>query len=151
MTTAPPAPETADSKSWRDIVARYETPELSKSTWQLINSLGSYALLWVAMIYSLWISFWLTLALTVPAGGFLIRIFIISHDCGHRSFFKSSKSNNFWGTLTSTLTFIPYVYWRREHARHHATSGNLDARGVGGDIWTLTVKEYLVQPFWKRH
>jgi omega-6 fatty acid desaturase (delta-12 desaturase) len=83
----------------------------------------------------------LTLALAIPTGGLLIRIFIIFHDCGHGSYFKSSRANNFWGTLTGFLVFTPYYQWRHEHAVHHATSGNLDKKGIG-DIWTLTVEQY---------
>jgi omega-6 fatty acid desaturase (delta-12 desaturase) len=80
--------------------------------------------------------------LAVLAGGFLVRVFIIFHDCGHGSFFKSRKANNVLGIITGMLTFTPYHHWRREHATHHATSGDLDRRGTG-DLWTMTVQEYL--------
>lgn len=95
----------------------------------------------IAMYYSMQVSYWLTLALSIPAAGFLIRVFIIFHDCGHGSFFKSKTANHIWGTLTGILTFTPYDLWRRKHAIHHGTSGNLDQRGEG-DIWTMTVSEY---------
>ena len=124
-------------------------PQASRSSWQLINTLVPYAALWALMLFSLRVSFFLTLALAIPAGGFLVRIFIISHDCGHGSFFASPRLNTFWGVITGTMALTPYNAWRREHAQHHATAGNLDKRGAG-DIWTLTVKEYLALPFWGR-
>ena len=129
-------------QSWKAVLTRYQRPKLHKSIWQLVNSVIPYLLLWVVMIWSLDVSYWLTLALAVPAAGFLVRIFIIFHDCGHGSFFRSRRANTFWGTVTGTLTFTPYEQWRHNHAVHHATSGDLDQRGTG-DIWTMTVREYL--------
>ena len=87
--------------------------------------------------------------LAILAGGILIRVFIIFHDCGHGSFFKSRRANNFWGFITGMLTFTPFHHWRWEHSIHHATTGDLDRRGVG-DVWTLTVKEYLDSSRWRR-
>jgi len=84
---------------------------------------------------------WLTLVLAVPAAGFLMRIFVIFHDCGHGSFFKSTRANDIVGIIAGILVFTPYYYWRHAHAVHHGTSGDLDRRGVG-DMWTMTVKEY---------
>ena len=136
-------------KNWRTIVARYQTPTIPKSTWQLINSLGPYILLWVAMWWSLSISYWLTLALVIPAAGFLVRVFIIFHDCGHGSFFKSNHLNDTWGIITGLLTFTPYYAWRHDHAVHHASAGNLDRRGVG-DVMTMTVKEYQAASWWQK-
>jgi omega-6 fatty acid desaturase (delta-12 desaturase) len=101
------------------------------------------------MIWSLDVSYWLTLAFAVAAAGFMVRIFIIFHDCGHGSFFKSQRANHFLGFITGVLTFTPYHQWRYKHALHHATSGDLDGRGTG-DIWTLTVREYVEAPLWKR-
>jgi omega-6 fatty acid desaturase (delta-12 desaturase) len=101
------------------------------------------------MVRSIDVSYAWTLALAVPAAGFLVRIFIIFHDCGHGSFFRSRGANHFWGVVTGVLTYTPYQQWRHDHAIHHATSGDLDRRGVG-DIWTLTVDEYLDAPRWKR-
>ena len=86
-------------------------------------------------------SFWLALPIIFIMCGFLVRTFIIFHDCGHQSFFRSRKVNRFWGVITGFLTFTPYHYWTSSHGRHHNTSGNLDKRGFG-DIWTMTVKEY---------
>jgi omega-6 fatty acid desaturase (delta-12 desaturase) len=105
--------------------------------------------LWYLMLRSLEVSYWLTLALSIPAAGFLMRAFIIFHDCGHGSFFKSRRANDALGILTGILTFTPYYRWRHDHAVHHASAGDLDRRGVG-DVWTLTVQEYLDSPPWKR-
>jgi len=93
------------------------------------------------MYFSLSISYWLTLALAIPAGGFMVRIFIIFHDCGHGSFFPSRRANSIIGFIAGLLTFAPYNHWNHKHAIHHATSGDLDRRGMG-DVWTMTVKEY---------
>jgi omega-6 fatty acid desaturase (delta-12 desaturase) len=127
---------------WKRTVAKHQKPILSSSVWQLANSLVPYFALWAAMIWTLGVSYWITLALAVPAAGFLVRIFIIFHDCGHGSFFRSRRANDFWGFVTGVLIFTPYHQWRHNHAVHHATSGDLDQRGTG-DIWTLTVREYL--------
>jgi omega-6 fatty acid desaturase (delta-12 desaturase) len=95
------------------------------------------------------ISYWLTLLLAIPATGFLIRNFIIFHDCGHGSFFKSKRANDVVGILTGLLTFTPYYHWRHNHAVHHATVADLDRRGTG-DVMTLTVDEYSQLPWWRR-
>ena len=87
------------------------------------------------------ISYWLTILLAIPAAGFLVRIFIIFHDCGHGSFFKSRQANNILGYISGLLTFVPYYHWSHKHAKHHASAGDLDRRGIG-DVWTLTVLEY---------
>ena len=134
---------------WRSIVQQYEQPQLSISCRQLVNSVGPYLGIWALMILSVEVSYSLTLLLAMFSAGFWVRIFIISHDCGHGSFFKSRRANHVWGVISGVLTLMPYLYWRREHARHHGASGNLDRRGVG-DIWTMTVEEYLASPWWKR-
>jgi omega-6 fatty acid desaturase (delta-12 desaturase) len=135
--------------SWKQAVLKYQEPMLRKSIWQVINSLIPYLALCGLMIWSLDVSYWLTLALAVAAAGFMIRIFIIFHDCGHGAFFKSQRANHILGFVTGVLTFTPYLQWRHKHALHHATSGDLDGRG-DGDIWTLTVREYLEAPRLKR-
>src|SRR6266446_6535213 len=117
--------------SWKQAMARYQEPMLRKSIWQVINSLIPYLSLCGLMIWTLHISYWLTLALAVPAAGFMIRVFIIFHDCGHGSFFKSQRANHVLGFITGVLTFTPYHQWRHKHALHHATSGDLDAHGAG--------------------
>lgn len=137
------------AESWKTIVARYQRPSTRRATWQLINTLVPYAGLWCLMYLALKVSWWLTLPLAALAGGFLVRIFIIFHDCGHGSFFPSRRANDLWGFFCGVLTFTPYAHWRWEHAQHHATAGDLDRRGVG-DIWTMTVQEYLESSRWRR-
>ena len=125
----------------KNLLTRYQKSSARRASWQLINSLTPYILLWVGMVYALAISYWLMLPLAILASGFLVRIFIIFHDCGHGSFFSSRRANHVTGTAMGLLTLTPYFHWRWHHALHHRTAGNLDKRGVG-DIWTLTVEEY---------
>ena len=134
---------------WIEIISRYNKPDPRTSWWQVVNSLGPYILLWVVMIKTIEISYWLTLLLSVFAAGFMIRIFIIFHDCGHGSFFKSKRLNKFIGIITGLIVFTPYNKWHYEHKIHHQTVGNLDKRGVG-DVKTLTVNEYLSLSKWQR-
>lgn len=134
---------------WQKALVKYQTPDTWRSSWQLINTLVPYAAVWYLMVLSLKVSYAWTLTLAVAASLLLVRIFIIFHDCGHGSFFKSQKANRFWGLVTGILAFTPSSYWWREHAQHHASAGNLDDRGVG-DIWTMTVQEYLKSPLWTR-
>jgi omega-6 fatty acid desaturase (delta-12 desaturase) len=101
------------------------------------------------MIWSIQYSYWITLGLSVLAAGFLMRTFIIFHDCGHGSFFKSKKANDFVGRITGFLNFTPYYRWKHDHAIHHATASDLDRRGVG-DVYTMTVREYLAAPWWMK-
>lgn len=134
---------------WKAIVARFQEPSTPRAVWQLVNTLGSYALTWTLMFFSLQVSWWLTVPLAVIAAGLLVRVFIIFHDCGHGSFFKSRLANDLVGFITGALTFTPYHHWRWEHSVHHASSGDLDRRGKG-DLWTLTVEEYLKSSPWRR-
>ncbi|MCL6457350.1 MAG: fatty acid desaturase [Gorillibacterium sp.] len=127
---------------WRKDIAPYEKSHLKSSIWQMINTLVPFFMLWYLAFLSLSVSYLLTLALTVPAAGFLVRTFIICHDCCHQSFFKNRRANAIVGTITGILTCVPYYQWRHSHSVHHATSGNLNKRGTG-DIWTLTVTEYV--------
>ena len=138
-----------DAPKWKEIVARYQKPSAGRAVWQIVNTLVPYAGLWMAMYFCLSVSWWLVVPLAILAGGFLVRTFIIFHDCGHGSFFKSSRANHIWGAITGVLTFTPYYHWRWEHAVHHSSSGDLDRRGTG-DVWTLTVQEYLESSRWKR-
>ena len=138
-----------DDSSWKKILIKYQQPALWRSIWQIVNSLVPYLVLWVLMYLSLAVSYWLVVPLAILAAGFLVRVFIIFHDCGHGSFFKSRQANDILGFLTGVLVFTPYYHWRWLHALHHASSGNLDRRGKG-DIWTLTVQEYLESSRWKR-
>jgi omega-6 fatty acid desaturase (delta-12 desaturase) len=136
-------------KTWRKVVNKYQEPALRKSIWQLTNTLVPYIVLWVLMYFALDISYWLVLALSVPAGGLVVRLFILFHDCGHWSLFQSAKANRWVGTILGVLVFTPFSHWRQSHAVHHATAGNLDKRGTG-DVWTMTVDEYLESSRWKK-
>ena len=138
-----------ENSGWHEIVARYARADLLRSLWQMVNTLVPYFALWYLMIYSVHISYWLTLLLSIPTAGFMVRTFIIFHDCGHGSFFKSHKANDALGIFTGILNFTPYYMWRHTHAIHHATASDLDHRGVG-DVKTMTVKEYLAAPWWKK-
>jgi omega-6 fatty acid desaturase (delta-12 desaturase) len=133
---------TAAKPHWQDLIKKYQSPDHRRSIWQIINTFVPFFLLSYLMYRSLSVSYWLALLLAAPAAGLLVRIFIIQHDCGHGSFFKSSKANDLVGTICGFLTMVPYHQWRHEHAIHHATSGDLERRGVG-DVTTLTVGEYL--------
>jgi omega-6 fatty acid desaturase (delta-12 desaturase) len=133
--------KTSSPNSWHSIVSNYNKPRISHSVWQIINSVGSYFVLWILIIQLLKISVWLSIPLIFLAAGFLVRIFIIFHDCGHGSFFSSKKLNEWVGKATSILVFTPYHHWTDSHRQHHQTVGNLDKRG-DGDVWTMTVEEY---------
>lgn len=134
-------------QKWVEVVSKYNYPDHATSCWQVMNSLLPYILLWVLMYYSLSVSYWLTLALSLLAAGFLVRIFIIFHDCGHGSFFRTDRLNRLVGIPLGLLVFTPYHRWHRDHFIHHSTVGNLDKRGIG-DVETLTVKEYLNLSKW---
>jgi omega-6 fatty acid desaturase (delta-12 desaturase) len=139
----------ADKATWNALVAKYQLPDTRQSVWQVCNTFIPFMLLWYVMYLSLDYSYWLTLLLAVPTAGFLVRIFIIQHDCGHGSFFKSRRASDWLGSICGVLTLTPYHYWRKSHAIHHASAGNLEHRGVG-DIYTMTVKEYLQESKWGR-
>ena len=126
----PPQSSVASDLS-KDNVARFQAASAWRARWQMINSFVPYVLLWFAMDRALAVSYWLMLPIAILAAGFLARIFIIFHDCGHGSFFKSHVANDVWGFLCGIVTFTPYYHWRWEHSLHHATSGDLDRRGTG--------------------
>ena len=107
-----------DTPLWKDIVSRFQRPSRSKATWQLLNTLGPYAALWYAIYRSITVSYWITLPLAVLAAAFLVRIFIIFHDCGHGSFYASRSANRMVGFITGLLTLTPYHHWRWQHALH---------------------------------
>lgn len=134
---------------WKAIVARWQTPSTLRASWQIINSVGAYLAVWGLIYLSLAVSWWLVIPLAILAGALLVRVFIIFHDCGHGSFLASRNANAFWGSITGLLTMTPYHHWRGEHAIHHGTTGDLDRRGIG-DIWTMTVNEYIASTRWKR-
>jgi omega-6 fatty acid desaturase (delta-12 desaturase) len=139
----------SDIAAWKEIVAKYQIPSTGRALWQIVNTFVPYALLWYLMYRSLAVSWWIVAPLAVLAGAFLVRIFIIFHDCGHGSYFKSRRANDIVGFITGVLTLTPYYHWRWEHSIHHASAGHLDKRGTG-DVWTLTVQEYLEASRWKR-
>ncbi len=128
-----------------DALTAYRKPVLGRSIAQVLSTAIPFVVVWSAMLLSLDYSYWATLLLAVPAAGLLVRFFIIQHDCGHGSFFRSRLANDVLGRLIGVLTLTPYADWRNAHAIHHATSGNLSRRGVG-DISTLTVNEYVSLP-----
>jgi len=142
----------ADQNIWANFsknIGQYSKPEISKSLWQIINTFIPYIVLWALIVWSLSVSYWLTAVLIVIAAGFLVRLFIIFHDCGHGSFFKSQKANRAVGMFFGILAFTPYYKWHNEHMLHHANVGNLDKRGVG-DVWTMTREEYQRSSKWLR-
>jgi len=141
----------AAKPAWYKTVAKYQQPNLRKAIWQLVNTFVPYIALWVLMVRAvqLGVSYWITLALAVVAAGLLVRIFIFFHDCGHGSFFASRRANTILGYVCGILTFTPYEAWRHTHGMHHATVGDLDRRGKG-DVYVMTVDEYLAAPRLKR-
>ncbi len=137
----------AAADRWNKILAPYFGPEPRRSVFQLLASAVPFFLLWYAAYRSLEVSYWLTLALSIPTAGFLMRLFMIQHDLGHGSFLKSRFAADTIGFWIGVLTLTPYRYWRKTHAYHHAHSGDLDFRAFG-DIATKTVREYLaLSPF----
>ena len=143
------AKPTLSARAWVQILARYREPSSARSIFELAITAGALVALWVAMWLALGIGYWLSLLLAVPAAGFLLRLFMIQHDCGHGAFFRNRIANDWVGRTIGVLTLTPYAFWRRTHAIHHATSGNLERRGYG-DVDTLTVREYLARTRWGR-
>ena len=143
------APQRIGPSAWKEIVARYQKSSTGRAVWQIINTLVPYSLIWYLMYVSLSVSWWLTVPLAMLAAAFQVRIFIIFHDCGHGSFFASRTANDVVGFIAGVLTFTPYFHWRWEHSLHHQTAGDLDRRGTG-DIWTITVEEYIASSRWRR-
>lgn len=133
----------------RRAVLKYAKPKLSTSVFQLVNTLIPLIVLWFFAYKSLAISVWLSLPFSIVAAFFMIRTFIIFHDCTHYSFFKSNRANRIVGTFLGIITLFPYAKWQRNHSIHHATSSNLDKLGVG-DIWIMTVDEYVEASPFKR-
>ena len=142
-------PSPSEARGWTQILARYRVSSPVRSMVELAITAGPFVLLWVLMWVTLDLGYWLCLLLALPAAGFLVRLFMIQHDCGHGAFFRHRPANDWVGRLIGVLTLTPYDFWRRTHAIHHATSGNLDRRGTG-DIDTLTVDEYLARSRWGR-
>jgi omega-6 fatty acid desaturase (delta-12 desaturase) len=135
----------------RQLCGRFARPLLGRALWQLANTVPSFALLWLLMVWSLrsgWGYGW-TLLLALPTAGMYVRLFIIQHDCGHGSYFGSRRANQWVGACLGLITLFPFGYWKKTHAVHHGTSGNLDRREFG-DVRTLTVNEYRKRSRWRR-
>jgi len=136
-------------KELKKTVKPFEQTNLRSSLIQMANTLLPLILLWYLTYLSLSVSYFLTLPLALVTAGFVIRTFIIFHDCCHGSFFRSKRANDIIGTITGVLTLVPYEQWKNAHNIHHATSSNLDKRGIG-DLWIMTTAEYRAASFWNR-
>jgi omega-6 fatty acid desaturase (delta-12 desaturase) len=150
------APATPDAESaraprntWKADLAPYARPDVRKSVIDLLTSVVPYIALFVAMYFSLDVSYWLTLALAIPASGFLLRTYIVFHDCAHGNFMPTKRGNQIVGVFAALLVYTPFAAWRHSHAMHHASAGDLDRRG-DGDVPTMTVDEYASASSWKR-
>jgi omega-6 fatty acid desaturase (delta-12 desaturase) len=142
------SPSPASLASIRRTLSAHQQPHAGRSTWQIVVSFASFIALCALMYVTLDISTWLTLALAVPAAGFVVRIFILQHDCGHGALFRSKALNDWVGRLCGLVTLTPYANWRRQHLLHHANWNNLDRRESGADIYStcLTTAEYRALP-----
>ena len=137
QTNTPPR----SAREWLSVLARYREPSTRRSIFELAATLLPFFALWVLAWIALSISPWLAAIIAALNGAFLVRIFIIQHDCGHGSFLSNRKAQDWVGRMLGVLTLTPYAVWRRTHSLHHANHGNLDRRGIG-DVLTLTVAEY---------
>jgi len=143
---APSRHRASERPFWRDAVAPYERPRVARSVLEICTSVVPYLALAVGMFLLFDVSYLLVLALAVPAAGFLLRTYIIFHDCSHGSFMPTKRANTWLGVACGILVYSPFHAWKHEHAVHHATSSDLDRRGVG-DVDTLTVREYFALPW----
>ena len=146
-TAADAAPK--DARAWAKALAAYNQPSNSRGILEFTISILPFALLWAAMALLIAEGYWIGLLLALPAAGFLVRLFMIQHDCGHDAFFRSTQANDWVGRIVGVLTLTPYSTWKRSHALHHAGSGCLDHRAFG-EIATLTVEEYKALSPWKQ-
>lgn len=137
------------AKEWLVVLSRYRDPDQARSLFELVITFVPFVAFWAAAWWALAISYWLALVLTIPAGVFLVRLFLIQHDCGHGAFFRKRGVNDWLGRALGVLTMTPYDVWRRSHMIHHGSHGNLEKRGVG-DVMTLTVREFEQKSFWGR-
>ncbi|GLU29151.1 MULTISPECIES: fatty acid desaturase [Brucella/Ochrobactrum group] len=141
--------ESSDEKAWLKVLLKYRTPRISRSIFELAVTAIPFVVFWMLTWLAVHLGLWWGLVMIIPAAGFLLRLFIIQHDCGHGSFFARRRFDDWTGRVLGVLTLTPYDYWRMAHATHHASTGNLDQRGVG-DITTLTVSEYHDRSWWGR-
>jgi omega-6 fatty acid desaturase (delta-12 desaturase) len=135
--------------AWKQIVAPHEKPSALRGWWQAGSTLAAYALVWVLLWWLRPLAWWEVAPLILLGGGLLARLFVIFHDCCHGSLLPSGRANQWLGFFTGVLVFTSFRHWRWEHSLHHATAGDLDRRGVG-DVWTMTVDEYLAAGWWRR-
>ena len=145
---APAQPGTA-AQAWRRLLAPYAKPDGARATGQLAATLPPLLACAAALLWGLAQGFWPALMLAAPAALFIVRLFIIQHDCGHGCYFRSAHLNDAIGRVLGVITMMPYAAWRRDHAVHHATCGDLGRRGIG-DVTTLTVAEYRARSRWGR-
>ncbi len=132
----------AAPRDWLRVLRDYREPSHARSFFEIVITAALFAAFWFGSWFALQWSWSLSLAIAIPAAGFLVRLFMIQHDCGHGTLFRHRRLNDWIGRTIGALTLTPYDHWRRSQNRHHASSGNLDRRGTG-DIDTLTVREYL--------
>jgi acyl-lipid omega-6 desaturase (Delta-12 desaturase) len=133
---------TPDTRYWTRILGSYRTPNHLRRVAELVITALPLVMLWTAAWFTLSLGYaWASFLIAVPAAGFLVRLFMIQRDCGHGTFFADRLANDWVGRVIGVFTLTPYDWWRRTHAIHHATTGNLDRRGIG-DVDTLTVREY---------
>jgi omega-6 fatty acid desaturase (delta-12 desaturase) len=137
----------AEARAWAQALAKYREPSRLRSVIEIIITAVPFAALWAIIWAALNAGYWYALVLAIPAAGFLVRLFLIQHDCGHGSFFRKQPANDWVGRVLGVFTLTPYDFWRRTHAIHHAHSGNLELRGLG-DIDTMTVDEYRAASRW---
>jgi omega-6 fatty acid desaturase (delta-12 desaturase) len=135
-------PPAAEARQWPGILARYREPSPARSAAEIAITAFPLIALWLSMWASLHVGYWLCLLLAVPAAGFMVRLFMIQHDCSHGAFFRRRRVNDWVGRVIGVFTLTPHDFWRRTHAIHHAGTGNLERRGIG-DVATMTVAEYL--------
>jgi omega-6 fatty acid desaturase (delta-12 desaturase) len=137
------------AREWASLLNHYREPSAARSSIELAITIVAFCSAWIVMWATLGLGYVLTLLLAIPTAGLLLRLFVLQHDCGHGSFFRTRAVNDWVGRIIGTVTLTPYDAWRRSHNAHHASSGNLDERGFG-DIDTLTVREYLALSRWHR-
>ncbi|MFE3838804.1 fatty acid desaturase [Pseudogemmobacter sonorensis] len=138
-----------NARAWLSALARYREPTMARSLFELAVTLVPFVALWVLAWAALSVSAWLALALALLNGAFLVRIFVIQHDCGHGSFLLNRNAQDWLGRSLGVLTLTPYAVWKRTHSIHHAHHGDLDHRGIG-DVLTLTTGEYRARPAFGR-
>ncbi|MCC1495005.1 fatty acid desaturase [Cognatishimia sp. F0-27] len=146
---AAPPTDVQKATDWVRILAKYREPSVGRSWFELAVTIGPFVGLWALAWWSMSVSYWLTVVIALVNAGFLLRLFIIQHDCGHGAFFNNRTLSDWLGRVLGVLTLTPYDVWRRSHAIHHSAAGHLDRRGIG-DVHTLTVDEYRALPWRSR-